>query len=164
MSILVKASPAPKPRTENVNKIALLYAAILVVFAVAQLFTFDEFVTLFPSFAMPLNESWAYALTPIVIVAEVFALPFLLRMKLSIAFRWFSMMLGWLVAAIWLCVSLWVASAQPEAQTIGFLGTAVNLVPGWWAVCASCALGVLATWSSWGLWPGKRGPISKKKS
>jgi hypothetical protein len=163
MSILVKALPAPRPRTENAKKISLFYAAILVVFAVAQLFTFDEFVRFFSSLNMPISNAWAYALAPIVIVAEVFALPFLLRMKLSIAFRWFSMMLGWLVAGIWFFVSLWVVTMQPEAQTVGFLGTAVNLVPGWWAVFASLALGILATWASWGLWPGRPARVSKKK-
>jgi hypothetical protein len=156
MSILVKALPAAKPRTDNAKKISLLYAAILVVFVVAQLFTFDEFLALILSFNLPLNDTWAYALAPILVAAELFALPFLLRMKLSVAFRWLSMLLGWLVPIIWFFISIWVVTMQPEAETVGFLGTVVNLVPGWWAVLASFALGILAAWASWGLWPGPR--------
>ncbi len=161
MTILVQATPAPKPRTDTVKQMSLLYAAVLVVFVVAQLFTFDEFTNLIISFNLPLSDAWTFALAPTLIAAELFALPFLLRMKLSIAFRWLSMFLGWLVPALWLFISFVAVTTQPNAETIGFLGTVVDVVPGWWAVLASFALGVLAAWSGWGLWPGKRA-VAKK--
>lgn len=161
MTILAKVSPAPKPRSDSAKQMSLLYASILVVFLVAQLFTFDTFIKFAPSLNLPISERWAYALVPIIIVCELFAIPFLLRMKLSIAFRWFSMILGWFVPLLWFCMSLWVVTMQPDAESIGFLGTLVDLVPGWWAVMLSLALGVLAAWSSWGLWPGHRSQTKK---
>jgi hypothetical protein len=154
MSIIIKAMPASKPRTENAKQVSLFYAAILVIFVVTQLFTFDSFNELIPGFNLPLGAVLIYALAPSLIAAELFSLPFLLRMKLSIGFRWFSMLLGWLVPIAWAFISIWVVTTQPAAQTIGFLGTLVDTVPGWWAVFVSFALGILAAWSSWGLWPG----------
>ena len=161
MSILVKALPAAAPRSDSATQMSLLYAGILVVFVVTQLFTFDEFIDLIPSLNLPIGDRLIFALAPVIVVAELFALPFLLRMKLSIGFRWFSMMLGWLVPVLWACISLWTVTTQPAAETVGFLGTLVDVVPGWWAVLASCALGILAAWSSWGLWPGARSKTKK---
>lgn len=156
MSILVKATPAPAARTDSTKKVAIIYAGILVVLAVTQLFTFAEFIQLVPSYNLPVSEQFAYALASIIVAAEVFAIPFLLRMKLSPAFRWLSMMLGWLVAALWIFISTWIVTTQPLVDSVGYLGTLVDLIPGWWAVMVAFALGILAGWASWGLWPGRR--------
>ncbi len=156
MSFFVKAQAATKPRADSAQKIALFYAGILVVFAVAQLFTFDTFIELILSFNLPFGETFSAALVPIVVASEVFALPFLLRMTLSPAFRWVSMMCGWLVALIWLVINGSVVNTYPVVETVGFLGTAINLAPGWWAVFVSLLLGSMAGWASWGMWPASR--------
>jgi len=157
MSILVKPTPAPKPRSKEAQTMALVLAVIFVIFAVTQLFTFEEFIKLIPMFQLPFNEGLTYALAPTLVAAEVFAIPFLLGMSLSRAFRWLSMFCGWLVAGLWLFMSFWVVSVAPfGVKTIGFLGTVASLTPGWWAVCLSIALCFLVAWTSWGLWPGKR--------
>src|SRR5690606_29389792 len=104
----VKAVPAQQPRTKESSQIALLYAVILVIFAVGQLFTFDKFIELVPSFQLPLGEVLQFAVAPLLVMAEVLALPFLLRMTLSPAFRWLSMVCGWLVAGLWTGISTWV--------------------------------------------------------
>lgn len=156
MSILVKAIPAPKARTDETKVVSILYAIILVIMAVAQLFTFEEFLVHIQQLGLPLSETASYILGPVIVASEVFAIPFLLRMTLSPAFRYVSMFLGWFVAAIWLYVSFWLASTHSQLDTVGFLGTVGNLTPGWWAVFMSIALAILAAWSTWGLWPGKR--------
>ncbi|HEY8885919.1 MAG TPA: hypothetical protein VIM31_00240 [Candidatus Microsaccharimonas sp.] len=153
MSIFPTTTPAPAPKTKNVQKIAIFYAVIIVVMVVAQLFTFDEFLKLVTSFGFTGGIRYAHFLAAFLVVAEVFALPFLLRMPLSTAFRWFSMILGWFVALIWLKISLWLMIQDTFANNVGFLGTAVNLMPGWWAVLVSVAFGILAAWASWGMWP-----------
>lgn len=160
MSIFVQSTPPPHVRAESAVRIAPFYAALLVVAVLTQLFSFDSFVELFISFNLPLSDSWSYALAPVIVAAEIFAIPFLLRMRLSIAFRWFSMLLGWLVPALWLYLSFWTTIESPDVRTLGFLGTVVNLTPGWWAVGASIFVGVLAGWVSRGMWPA---PLSKSK-
>jgi len=156
MNVFVKATPAPKPRTKESHQVAILYAALLVTFAVAQLFTFDEFIELVPNFQPPLGDALVYAIAPLIVTVEVFALPFLLGMALSPAFRWLSMACGWLAAGLWVGISAWVVFTQPAVETIGFLGGIGELTPGWWALCIPIALSILAIWASWGLWPGKR--------
>lgn len=156
MQVFVKATAAPAARTKESRKIALLYAVILVVFALAQLFTFDEFIELIPAFQLPLGTALPFVIAPLVVAAEVFALPFLLGMAVSPAFRWLSMFCGWLVAGLWAFISAWVAITHPPVETVGFLGTLAPLTPGWWAIFVSLALCILAAWASWGLWPGKR--------
>lgn len=148
MSIFVQATPAPAAKSPESKQIATLYAGLLTVLAVTQLFTFDTFIELFPALGLPV------ALAPIIVASEVFALPFLLRMRLSPAFRVLSMGLGWVVALAWSVVS--VMALQQGAVTVGYLGTLVELTPGWWAVLIAVSFGILAVWSSWGLWPLKR--------
>ena len=159
MSIFVKAVPAPAPKTKEAKQISIVYAAILVLMAVTQLFTFEEFIVHIQQLNLPVGEFGSYALAPLIVVAEVFAIPFLLRMRLSPAFTYFSMGLGWVAALAWIFVSIWLNIGGVSAETVGFLGTVVTLAPGWWAVFISFALGILATWSSWGLWPGKRSDV-----
>lgn len=163
MSIFAKSSLAPVSRTPESSKIALLLAALIVVMVVAQLFTFDTFIELVESFSLPLGDTLAGAVAPVLVAAELFALPFLLRMPLSIAFRWVSLGCVWLVPLIWFGITTWLASTYQPVETVGFLGTIGTLTPGWWAVGVSFSLGILAAWASWGLWPGTlRGQKAKK--
>jgi hypothetical protein len=150
---LVRTTPAPEPRSKDVAKIAILYAVIVTVMAVAQLFTFETFLQLIEAFGLPGGRQTAYVLGSLLVVSEVFALPFLLRFDLSPAFRWVCMGFSWLVAAIWLFVTLWVTVTNAPVVNVGFLGTVVDVMPGWGAVLISFALGILAAWASWGLWP-----------
>lgn len=155
MSLFVKPTPAPAVKTKNTKTIALFFAVILVVMAVTQLYTFEESLLLFASYNLPLNEMMTAAVLPILIVFEVFALPFLLRMSVSPAFRFLSMLFGWFVGLKWLFISSWVVAFAQPVESIGFIGAidGVSLVPGWWAVLYSIGLCILAAWASWGMWP-----------
>ena len=148
------AAKAPiVPKTANVKSIALLYALILVLFAGTQLYGFTDFQSLVGSYWLPGGTPMAYFLSALIVVAEMFALPFLLRMKLSNAMRILSMILGWLVPVIWLSISIWLLITTNAVSNIGFLGSLVVIIPGWWTLLFSLALGVLSAWASWGMWP-----------
>lgn len=156
MTILTKATSAKKPKTNESRNIAYIYAAILVIFALFQLFTFEKFLVLMDSLWLPGGKPTAYLIGSVIVVSEVMALPFLLRLKLSPLMRITSMVLGWLVPIIWLFLTLWLLLTINAVSNIGFLGTTVDLIPGWWAVFVCIAIGILAAWSSWGLWPVKK--------
>ena len=156
MSLFAHTTAAPKPRTINSFKVAILYAVILTGIAVIQLFKFEDFILYIQSINLPLGSSANYAFLPLMIVAEVFALPFLLRMDLSPAFRYVSLFLALLAAALWIFLTCWVVLSGAPVGTIEFSGTSVSFLPGFYAISISLALGVLAIWASWGLWPGKR--------
>lgn len=153
MSIFVKSTTAPKPKTRDSQRIAYFYAFILVVFALAQLYAFDDFTKLLESFWLPGGVPIAHLVAGVIVVSEVFALPFLLSMDLSPLMRVVSMVMGWVTAATWIKLSLWLILTTNAVHNIGFLGTKVSLMPGWWAVFFGLALGILAAWASWGMWP-----------
>lgn len=154
MSFFVQATQPNEPRTVSAKQIGILYAAILALFAVAELFSFEDFMVELQS--VPFIGNGLVVILPFLLVAQVFAVPFLLGMSLSPAFRWVSMVFGWLVAAFWLSFTFWVVAFRVPVESVGFLGSVVELVPGWWAVFIGVALAILAAWAAWGLWPGKR--------
>jgi len=156
MSILPSPTHAPEARTKDAKHVAIFYALILVILVVAQLFTYDTFLQLVTTFELPGGRQVAYFLTSFLVAAEVFALPFLLRMSLSRAFRWVSMVCGWLVALIWVFITVWIAITEPAVSSVGLLGTVTEIMPGWWNVFISLSFVILAAWAAWGLWPGKR--------
>lgn len=163
MNIFDKAKSPKKPKTGESQKIAYSYATILVMFSLAQLFTFDKFLVLLGSFSLPGGVFVAHLLGSIIVTSEVLALPFLLGLKLSLVMRIISMVLGWLVPLTWFKLTLWLIFTNSAVSNIGFLGTTVKLIPGWWAVFISIALGVMAAWASWGLWPLPKGKTKHRK-
>src|SRR5680860_526352 len=91
MSIFVKAIPARKPRTSDSQMVTYMYAVILVLFALAQLYTFDEFLILMESFMLPGGVPVSHLMAGVIVASEVLALPFLLGLKLSKLMRVISM-------------------------------------------------------------------------
>lgn len=156
MGIFVDAVSAPAARTRNAAIIALFYAFLLVIMATLQLYAFEKFIPLIGQFGLPGGQGMAAFVACLLVVSEVFAVPFLLRMRLSPLMRLVSMALGWLVALLWLKLSLWVMMSGQAVDTIGFLGARVALPVGWWVVFYAAGLLVLAAWASWGLWPQRR--------
>jgi hypothetical protein len=148
---LPTARPAVAPKTNDSKKIAWVYAVVLLINVVLQIFDFKGFVDVIISF-WPHHQRVGATVAGVIPFAEIFALPFLLRMRLSIGFRVFSMFLGWLVPAIWLFISIWTMSDN-SVVSVGVLGAHLTVTPGIWVVFLSAALAVLSIWTSWGLWP-----------
>jgi hypothetical protein len=156
MNIFVKSTPAPQPRTSDAKKMAYFYAIILTVFALGQLFAFNDFLNLLDSFWLPGGKPIATLIGGVIVASEVFAIPFLIGMALSPLMRYFSMFLSWLTPALWLFIALWIHFTENSITNIGFLGTKLSIMPGAWTILICVALGILSAWASWGLWPGKR--------
>ena len=163
MTILVKAHAARAPKNKYVGYGATLYAAILVVLLVAQLFTYEDFPSIIASFWLTDSLASSHLLAALIIVAELFAIPFLLRMKLSVAMRWLSTGLGWLVAGFWLFIGIWLSVTVHAVTNTGLLGSAIELAPGPWLIVKGLFLVALSAWVTWGLWPGKRATAAKKR-
>lgn len=153
MSGFPKPTNAPAPKTKDSAIVAKVYAAILVVMVVLQLFSFPDFVNLFYGFSLPGGHVFAVALAGIVTTAEVFAVPFLLGMRLSRAFRAFSMFLGWLAPSIWLFILMSLIAANEAVSNSAILGSKLTVPPSWGLLFLTLALALLAAWASWGLWP-----------
>ena len=160
---LAHATPATKSKTTTAQNAALLLAGLLVVMAVGQLFAFEEFIPLIESFGMGGGTSSATVLATAIVVTEVFALPFLLRMTISPLMRIVSMLCGWAVVVLWLYITVFLNTTMNSVTNIGLLGTKIHLPVGWWAVCFVVALGILAAWAAWGMWPRITTPRAHKK-
>ena len=123
---------------------------------VGQLFSFEKFIPLIESFGLPGGHGTATAIAGIIVVSEVFALPFLLRMWVSPLLRSMSMVLGWVAPFAWIVLAVWLNVTASAAGNVGIFGTKVVLPVGWWIVCYAVALAILSAWASWGMWPVAR--------
>jgi len=128
------------------SQIAYFYAFILMVFALAQLFTFDEFLQSINSLGAHIEPIVSNLLGVLIVVSEVFALPFLIDMKLSTPVRAIGRVFGVLAPLIWLKLSLWSVLTGITVKNLGILGDKFQLAPGWWAVALSIFLLAMAIW------------------
>jgi hypothetical protein len=136
-----------------VPKVALFLAAIILAMAIAQLFHFEDFLPLVDDFSLPGGAVVVQLFATGIVVLEVAALPFLLRMRLSTAMRFVSMVSGWMALMLWMAVQLYLNIFHPEVPNSGLAGLVVEVGVGWWSVFLLAALGTLAAWASWGMWP-----------
>lgn len=161
MKFFVKPTEPAPARSDYSQKISIGLAGILTIMLVMQLFTFDEFILLADTYELPGFSGVGFA--SLVIVFELLALPFLLRMAVSPAFRWLS------AGAVAASVLLWLYGSvitvfSRDIESVGFSGALGTLTPGWWAVFFAGMLCTMAAWSLWGLWPGARSSAGVKSS
>lgn len=153
MRLLRAATRPAKAESNRAVQVALLLAVLLVIMSVGQLYEFEKFIPLIEGFGVVGGHKTATLIAGLIVVSEVLALPFLLRMQVSPLMRVFSMILGWLAVMIWIVITLWLATTINTVTNVGLFGTKVDIPAGWWAACYSVALGVAAIWASWGMWP-----------
>lgn len=151
------SSTAAEPATRLSGRIATALAGVFMVLATAQLFSFEKFPQAIDDMWLPgVHDGGAMVAAALVVTAEVFALPFLLRMRLSVAMRVLSMVLGWAVGLGWLIVLIIESVSVTALANNGLLGATVELPVGWWAVTVQAAICIMIGWASWGLWPLRR--------
>lgn len=160
MTVFVNATEAAAPKSKESVKVGIFLAGVFTVIALVQLTTFDAFIEILGGFNFPGGESTAFAVAAVSVVSTVFALPFLLRMRLSPAFRWLSMVFGWIAAVTLAKLAVWMMVVRPVIDTESTVGELLSWMPGWWMVFGAAALVILTVWASWGLWPQ---PIKIKK-
>lgn len=153
---LAHATKALTPRSENVKIAAWVYAAILTVMAVAQLFAFEDFLPLLAQYNLPFGYGSATLAGCLIVLTEVFAIPFLLRMPLSSLMRWVSLVCSVLAPLFWVKLALWVFMNSLVLDNSGLLGTKVSIHSGVLPLAISLILFALSVWIAWGLWPAKK--------
>jgi hypothetical protein len=115
---------ATYPRNKvSVGAQSLTYglAAVITVMVAAQLMTYDRFV--------PILENYQFGTTAatksyaaMLVISAVIALPFLLRMSLSLLMRVMSVGFLLIYSALWLFLGLWDSFSQPPTIGSGLLG------------------------------------------
>jgi hypothetical protein len=144
----VVALLAPKPRSVIARNAAWVYAGILTVMAVGQLFAFEKFIPMLQEYEPLTGVGAATVVASLIVIAEVFTLPFLVRMRLSPLMRWVGLVLGVSVPAFWLVVSasgdLWAAGSM--------FGSYVHIT-NLHQLVASIVLLAVSVYVARGLWP-----------
>lgn len=110
-----------------------LYAFLLTVIVLAQLFTFDNFLTELVNLNLLENDNVVIALGVFVVILEVFALPFLLRMKLKALSNSFSMFFAVAVLLFWFLMPLGLLISGNNGN-IGILGSVKEVSASWFFV------------------------------
>ena len=123
MKLFVSAQPSALVSAYS-RVVGLGYAGVLAVLALAQLFSFEAFIDILPAALYMGFGASAALVAPLIVVVEVFSLPYLLRMAVSPALRWVSLVFGWLVPLFWLGVAV---IAGPEVANTGILGDVIAL-------------------------------------
>lgn len=150
----IKALPPEPPKTKDSQKVALFLGIILAVMAVCQLITLPKFIEIIYSFNLFPTYSDASAFSATLVIFEILAVPFLLRLKLSPGFRATSMIMGWLAILAWLFLSFWMYfESSGIANQSGLFGGVIPILIGPWVITFTGILAVSVTWASWGLWP-----------
>lgn len=126
----------PTPRPARVQYVAWAAAFMLVVMAVTQLFSFEDYPTVL-SAVLPINDqSLIFIASAKIVIVEVFALPFLLGMRLSKLMRAISALLGVAISLFWFFITL----TNAHTSNSGLLGDTVSLPGGIVAVLWSSLL------------------------
>lgn len=160
--VFAKVTEAPKPRTKVSQYVARLFGILLLGMAVTQLFSFEKFIPIIETYQLPGGHATAVMIASIIVICEVFALPFILRMKISPLMRIASMICGVLVAGVWLGLIFWTVFADTTVQFTGFFGTRIVISLTGYSVIYPMLLLLLAGWSIWGLGPRRNTHMHSK--
>lgn len=163
MHFFVKATPAPQTQLSYIRFVSTYVAAFFATLAVTQLFSYETFPEIISSFGLPLNEIGVKLVAALVVILEVFSIPFLLRMKLSPLMRLVSLKSGWVVLIFWLLIGVWQNTVDFTIGNTGLFGSEFILPCGWWTISFVSVFIVLMVYSTVGLWPLQLRHRFKKK-
>jgi hypothetical protein len=150
------ATAAPEPRSIMARNTAWTYAAILTIMVIAQLFSFEDFIPFFNDYQLPGGQGISTLAAGLIVTLEVFALPFLLRMRLSPLMRWTSLVCSVAVPLFWTALTFYGFWVNGAAGGGGLLGPKVE-IPIILQLPILYILTILALYIAYGL-----GPIHKK--
>lgn len=153
MSFLVQSTAPLIPKDKKVYYASIALAAVFVILAVAQLYSYEDFPDVIASFWLPGGRTFAALFAALLVVSEVLAIPFLLFMRLSPAMRVFSMVAGWVAIISWLITAVSIGVSDNAITNGGILGATVPIAPGWGTIILIAGLGALSGWISWKMWP-----------
>ncbi len=115
----------PTPRSLRVQVVAVATAGVLALMLVAQLYAYENFASILSTLLPYSDQTLITISAAVIVIGELFTLPWLLGMKLSRLFRAKSAIAAALIAAFWLLTAL----TNSHAINSGILGEKVA-IPG----------------------------------
>lgn len=147
----VDAVAAPQPKAKWVIPVSLGYAVVLTGMSLAQLFTLEDLIPIVNDYWLPGGAGAASLFTCVVIVAQIFALPYLLRMTISPLLRIVGAVLSFVAPLMWLGVAIYALATNRVLENGGLLGEKVPIPADGLQVAGAVILIVLAAASAYGL-------------
>lgn len=149
MNVLAKAEESPKFININQRRASLVLAALFVLMATSQLFKYESFPGVLSGYWLLGDEASVRLLAAILVITEVFALPFLLRMRAGPLMRLTSLACAWIAATIWLVLSIWAVTATNALSNSGLLGATVRTPAGVLELIFALVLVGLVAYITW---------------
>jgi phosphatidylserine synthase len=127
----VRAVDPPQLTTKRWS-IAAIPAFILLIAAILQLISFNDFKEVLSSHGLPGPAAWAVA----IIFAELWGAAGFFKWRLSVGFRAVAYTMAVLVAMFWFVhnLQLLATGAAEHLDNSGFFGRFLAQQPGWWTV------------------------------
>ena len=120
-SIMIRlphASNPPKLEKSYGAWLGRAAAAVLVVMALVHLFRIDTLIPLLDE-VLPGGAGWATFVALLVVLSEIFAVPFALRMKLSLLAQFISATLIILAPFLWFLIDIWAYGTDASTGMLG---------------------------------------------
>jgi len=138
--------PAPKVRVRSGSLLGWIAAGIMTGLVLVHLFRIDTFV---PEMARIFGDrTTTLWLVSGIVVMEVFALPFLMRMRLSVLAQYVSGLFAVLVPLVWLLITIW---AYGTGVSTAQLGEFVALPSNWLLLVLNVVWLVFSYYTIWAL-------------
>ena len=120
----------PLYESNATRRIGMVLGLVVLVMAVSQLFEFEGLASIFTAFWATTTHDGTL-IAALVVTAEVFSLPFLLGMRLSVAMRLLSALLLLCVSAYWAAAAV-VGALVVSGIESGLFGGALVVETGFW--------------------------------
>lgn len=141
------AQDPPKLRTKQGPMLGWIAAVILIVSSLVHLFRIDTFVPEL-SLALGSNQTLTLWIASILVSMEVFALPFLMRMRLSTLAQYVSGAFAVVVPLVWLLISIWTFGSNSSTAQ---LGEFVSLPSSWVLIVVNLVWLTFSYYTIWAL-------------
>lgn len=136
----ISATPPPKLQNKKLYILACIYALVIVVCMLGQLYRFDNILS-FAGESNISNSQIGVVFWTVLQMIQLFALPFLLRIHISSLMRIVSMIAAMLVPIFWAILAGWQLSVG--SQVVGIFGTEVEMLNVWWVTAIVATIGVV---------------------
>lgn len=114
---------------ESVIIFTYILTALISLMVVSQLMTIEKLLPIMESYQLPGGSSAVKVLVFSMATSGVFALPFLLRMRLSPLLRIVSAAQLNIYGLIWLALGVWVTFQDPPLAGTGIFGSLLASIP-----------------------------------
>lgn len=135
-----KLSFASEKRSHVASCLSLYLVGFFVVSSLTQLVSFENLVVLFEKNSLLFISSNAAIAAALIVICEVFALPFLLKMKISRLMWWVSMSAGLISLLGWLLFCCYFSFFDHDMTNLGIFGAQIITPSGFWSVSFLVAL------------------------